>query len=153
MVGPCRGARSAPVPSCCVIPAGPVAPRRTSGPAGASGRAHAGAARPEGTGGSDRPTASSGYDLEDYAADIEAVREHLGLRRLDLLGHSHGGFVAMAWGGAYPDRVGRLVLAGTAPRFTDVIRRLRMERVGSHQGQHFFEDAIAPQQDQQAGNY
>jgi len=108
---------------------------------------------PRGTGGSDRPAESSRYDLEDYAADIEAVREHLGLERLDVLGHSHGGFVAMTWGGTYPDRVDRLVLAGTAPRFTDVIRGLRRDRVASHRGEPYFDDAIAALQDQQAGKY
>lgn len=46
----------------------------------------------------------------------------------------------MAWGGLYPDRVGRLVLASTAPRFTDVIRGRRMERVALHQGQPYFEE-------------
>src|SRR6266542_4229763 len=46
-----------------------------------------------GTGASDRPADPHAYDLADYAADVEAVREHLGLERLDLLGHSHGGFV------------------------------------------------------------
>jgi len=108
---------------------------------------------PRGTGDSDRPAGPSGYDLEDYAGDIEAVREQIGLERLDVLGHSHGGFVAMTWGGAYPDRVGRLVLASTAPRFTNVIRGLRQERVASHHGQPYFEEAIAALQDQQAGSY
>lgn len=108
---------------------------------------------PRGTGYSDRPAETSAYDLEDYAGDIEAVRERLGLRRLDVLGHSHGGFVAMTWAATYPDRVRRLVLAGTAPRFTDVIRRLRQERVASHRGQRYFEDAVAALRDQQAGNY
>jgi pimeloyl-ACP methyl ester carboxylesterase len=108
---------------------------------------------PRGTGESERPGDPSAYDLEDYAADIEAVREQLGVERLDLLGHSHGGFVAMAWGGAYPDRVDRLILAGTAPRFTDAIRGIRMQRVGAHQGQPYFQDAIAALQEQQAGNY
>ena len=108
---------------------------------------------PRGTGDSDRPADPSAYDLEDYAADIEAVRGELGLERLDLLGHSHGGFVAMAWAGTHPDRVGRLVLAGTAPRFTDLIRGRRMERVASHQGRPYFADALAALQDQQAGSY
>jgi proline iminopeptidase len=70
---------------------------------------------PRGTGDSDRPTDRSAYDLEDYAADIEAVREELGLERLDLLGHSHGGFVALGWAGTNPGRVGKLILAATAP--------------------------------------
>jgi pimeloyl-ACP methyl ester carboxylesterase len=108
---------------------------------------------PRGTGDSERPADSSAYDLEDYAADIEAVREQLGLDRIDLLGHSHGGFVAILWGGTYPDRVGRLILAGTTPRFTDAIRGIRMQRVGAHQGQPYFQDAIAALQEQQAGNY
>jgi proline iminopeptidase len=108
---------------------------------------------PRGTGDSDRPAEPSAYGLEDYAADIEAVREHLGLDRVDVLGHSHGGFVAITWGGTYPDRVDRLVLAGTAPRFTDVIRELRSDRVASHRGQPYFEDAIAALRDQQAGIY
>src|SRR5689334_23140613 len=82
---------------------------------------------PRGTGASDRPADPAAYDLEQYAADIEAVREHLALDRIDLLGHSHGGFVAMTWAGTHPERVGRLVLASTTPRFTDLIRAARQE--------------------------
>ena len=108
---------------------------------------------PRGTGDSTRPADPSGYDLEDYAADIEAVREHLGLDQLDLLGHSHGGFVAITWAGSNPERVGRLVLASTTPRFTDAIRQARMEPIATHHDQPYFEDAIAALQDQQAGNY
>jgi proline iminopeptidase len=85
--------------------------------------------------------------------DIEAVRGELRLERLDLLGHSHGGFVAMAWAGTNPCRVGKLILAATAARFTDVIRGARMERVASHQGRPYFDDALAALHDQQAGKY
>ena len=108
---------------------------------------------PRGTGGSDRPADPAGYDLEDYAADVEAVREHLGLERLDLLGHSHGGFVAMAWAGEHPERVGRLVLASTMPRFIDAIRERQMERVGSHRGEPYFEDAMQALQAHRRGEY
>lgn len=72
---------------------------------------------PRGTGGSSRPALPSAYELEDYAADIEAVRGHLGADRLDLLGHSHGGFVAVEYAATHPERVRRLVLAATAARF------------------------------------
>ncbi len=108
---------------------------------------------PRGTGASDRPADSSAYALEEYAADIEALREELGLDRLDVLGHSHGGFVAITWAGTHPERVGRLVLAATAPRFTDAIRARRRERVAAHAGQPYFADAIAALEDQQAGRY
>ena len=108
---------------------------------------------PRGTGGSDRPRDASDYALEDYAADVEALREHLGLERVDVLGHSHGGFVAMVWAGTYPDRVRRLVLADTAPRFSDSIRTRRQERVAAHAGRPYFEDALAALQSQQGGQY
>jgi proline iminopeptidase len=108
---------------------------------------------PRGTGASDRPADPSAYALEEYAADIEVLREELGLDTLDVLGHSHGGFVAATWGGTHPERVGRLVLAGSAPGFTDAIRARRRERVGAHAGQAYFADAIAALEDQQAGRY
>jgi proline iminopeptidase len=108
---------------------------------------------PRGTGESERPADPSDYALEAYAADVEGVREQLGLEKLDLLGHSHGGFVAMVWAGTHPDRVGRLILANTAPRFTDAIRARRMGRVAEHQGQPYFEDGVAALMEQQAGNY
>jgi proline iminopeptidase len=108
---------------------------------------------PRGTGGSDRPADPSDYDLEQYVADVEAVREHLGRERLDLLGHSHGGFVAMAWAGAHPERVGRLVLASTAPRFIDEIRDAQRQRIGSHHGQPYFDDAMQALQAHQRGEY
>ena len=108
---------------------------------------------PRGTGDSDRPADRSNYALETYACDVEAVRAHLGLDRIDVLGHSHGGFVTMAWAGAHPDRVGRLVLASTAPRFTDAIRTRRSQRVAEHQGQPYFADAMAALRAHQAGEY
>jgi proline iminopeptidase len=108
---------------------------------------------PRGTGDSDRPPDPAAYDLEDYAADIELVRKHLGLELLDLVGHSHGGFVAINWAGNHPDRVGRLVLASTAPRFTDEIREARARRIESHRGQPYFEDALEALEIHQQGRY
>jgi pimeloyl-ACP methyl ester carboxylesterase len=108
---------------------------------------------PRGTGASDRPADPAAYDLEQYAADVEAVREHLALDRADLLGHSHGGFVAMTWAGTHPERVGRLVLANTTPRFTDAIRAARQERARSHEGQPYYEDAMDALRAHQQGRF
>jgi proline iminopeptidase len=71
---------------------------------------------PRGTGESTRP-ADGAYHLADYVADVEELRTHLGLDEVDLLGHSHGGFVAMSYAAVHPERVRRLVLAAAAPRF------------------------------------
>jgi proline iminopeptidase len=108
---------------------------------------------PRGTGASDRPADPSGYGLDQYAADVEAVRQHLALERLDVIGHSHGGFVAMTWAGSNPEHVGRLVLANTTPRFTDTIRQVRRERAMSHQRQPYFEDAMEAMRAHHEGRY
>jgi pimeloyl-ACP methyl ester carboxylesterase len=68
---------------------------------------------PRGTGGSE---AADTFSQEEYVADLEQLRVELGLEQFDLLGHSHGGFVAAQYAATHPERVRRLVLAATAPR-------------------------------------
>jgi len=48
--------------------------------------------------------------IETLADDVRAVADACGLRRFVLVGHSLGGGVALAFAGAYPDRVERLLL-------------------------------------------
>jgi proline iminopeptidase len=71
---------------------------------------------PRGTGGSDPARDPHAYAVDDYAADLEELREHLGVERMLLLGHSHGGVAAIAYAARHPARVERLVLASTLPR-------------------------------------
>jgi proline iminopeptidase len=71
---------------------------------------------PVGSGASGRLPAAAGYTLARYASDLEAVRKHLGLPRVILLGHSHGGFVAQAYAIAYPGALRGLVLYATTAR-------------------------------------
>jgi pimeloyl-ACP methyl ester carboxylesterase len=65
---------------------------------------------PRGTGGSDAPADPTRYRLLDYVEDLDALREHLGLEGVDLFGHSAGGWVAVHYAVAHPDRVSRLIL-------------------------------------------
>ena len=51
------------------------------------------------------PPASDGHRLVDYAGDLEAVREFLGLEEFDLLAHSFGGLVAVTYAAIHPARV------------------------------------------------
>lgn len=44
------------------------------------------------------------------ADDLDALRAHLGLQTLDVVAHSAGTRVALAWAADHPDRVGRLCL-------------------------------------------
>jgi len=108
---------------------------------------------PRGTGDSDRPDDASAYDVDHYVDDLEELRRHLGIERLLLLGHSHGGIVAMAYAAAHPDRVERLVLASTLARFSAAQRdamEAAMERCSS---EPWYEDACAALAAEEAGDY
>lgn len=50
-----------------------------------------------------------------FAEDLEAVRSHFGLGRLNILGHSWGAGVAALYAIRYPNRVGRLLIVGGIP--------------------------------------
>jgi pimeloyl-ACP methyl ester carboxylesterase len=53
------------------------------------------------------------YTTADVAADLDAVRAKLGLRRWSLYGISYGTYEAQAYARAYPSRVARLLLDST----------------------------------------
>lgn len=58
--------------------------------------------------------------LAQWADDVEAVRVAAGAPQLDLLGHSFGGIVAMAYADAYAERVNSISFVNsTAPTIAD----------------------------------
>lgn len=57
------------------------------------------------------------YAIEDFAADLLAVADALGLDRFVLVGHSFGASVAMAAAAAAPSRVAGLLLVDAAGAF------------------------------------
>jgi len=59
-------------------------------------------------------------NLSASVADLEALREHLGLERLTLLAHSWGAMLAAAYVASHPERVERPVLVGPGPLFWDL---------------------------------
>jgi pimeloyl-ACP methyl ester carboxylesterase len=63
-----------------------------------------------GTGASAEPADPASYRCDRQVADVEALRLHLGLERIDLLGHSGSGNLAMLYAAAHPQRVSSLVL-------------------------------------------
>ena len=68
-----------------------------------------------GNGRSARPQSFDGITHDTWIADADALREHLGLERIVLLGHSYGGFLAQQYALRYGDRLDGLILCGTAP--------------------------------------
>lgn len=60
--------------------------------------------------------------LADQINDLDALRAHLGYDKIDLLGHSWGGFLAMAYASRFPQHIERLIiLDSAAPRWKDTL--------------------------------
>lgn len=68
-----------------------------------------------GTGDSAVPEDPATYRCDRLVDDVEALRVHLGLERMDVLAHSAGGSLAMLYATRYPRRVARLVLVTAIP--------------------------------------
>lgn len=58
--------------------------------------------------------------LADQIEDLEAVRAHIGAEKIDLLGHSWGGYLVMAYAARHPERIAHLVICDSAaPKWSD----------------------------------
>ena len=64
--------------------------------------------------GSGRSGAVPPYSHAQWVADLDGVREHYGLERFILTGGSYGGYIALEYVLAHPDRVSHLILRDTA---------------------------------------
>jgi proline iminopeptidase len=108
---------------------------------------------PRGTGGSDRPADPQAYTTEDYVADVEELRVHLGADAFDFLGHSHGGVVAIAYAARFPSRVRRLVLANALARFAEPHVQAMEEMIATRSEEPWYEDAYAALLAEQEGAF
>ena len=60
--------------------------------------------------------------LRDQIEDLEAVRAQIGAERIDLLGHSWGGYLVMAYAARYPQHIQHLLIVDSAaPKFSDTV--------------------------------
>jgi pimeloyl-ACP methyl ester carboxylesterase len=63
----------------------------------------------DGVFGTDKP-----FELDEFVANLEALRAQLGIKRAHFVGHSLGGMIAPAYAHAHPDRVKSICLISTA---------------------------------------
>jgi len=59
--------------------------------------------------------AANEYTIDTYVADLEAVRDALGLQRFSLVGTSMGGLITMQYAPKFPEHVERVVLNDVGP--------------------------------------
>jgi proline iminopeptidase len=105
---------------------------------------------PRGSHGSDP---AGDYSLASYVADVEALRRHLGVEQLNLLGFSHGGCVAMAYAAAHPARVSRLLLVDTLAVWGDEAEAEMTRMIETRNGEPWFAAAQEAIQEEQAGGF
>ncbi|GAA2659255.1 alpha/beta fold hydrolase [Paractinoplanes durhamensis] len=106
-----------------------------------------------GTGSSSAPSDPDTYRADRQAADVEALRVHLGLDGIALAGHSAGAAVATHYAAAHPDRLTHLVLINPSPRvvgleISDADRQQVMEQ---RRDEPWFPEAFAALQRLWAG--
>lgn len=81
-----------------------------------------------GTGASDRPTDPALWTITRYVAEVETVRQALGLGRVHLLGHSWGGWLSVEYALTHPEALNTVILEDTAadiPHLIGELERLR----------------------------
>lgn len=98
-----------------------------------------------GTGESAVPADPGSYRFDRQVDDLEALRTHLGLDRVDLLAHSAGAALAVLHAARHPARVGRLVLVTPSPRVVgvDIADSDRREVAELRRGEPWFLAAFA----------
>ena len=78
-----------------------------------------------GTGASKNLKTGAPQSMDAQVSDLEAVRAHFAFDHIDLVGDSYGGFLAMAYAVAHPDRVRKLILSDSPPpAFKDMVHLL-----------------------------
>ncbi len=106
-----------------------------------------------GSGASGTPTDPATYRCDRVADDVEALRLHLGLERLKLLGHSAGANVVYRYAERHPDRVDRLVLVtpSTWAVGVEISDEARSEVARSRTYEPWYREAAAALARAQAG--
>jgi proline iminopeptidase len=109
---------------------------------------------PRGTGRSAIPEDAASYRCDRLIDDVEALREHLGLDRLDLLAHSAGGNLAALYVARHPERVGRLALITPSTRAVGLAAtgETRLEIARLRKDEPWFGAAFAALEKIVAGN-
>lgn len=98
------------------------------------------------------PAAGDAYLLPDYAADVEALRLHLGVDKPIIMGWSHRGMVAMQFAFSYPDSLSKLILVDTSAFFGEFLTDLE-GAVQEFKNEPWFEASFAALKAEWAGEY
>ena len=92
------------------------------------------------------------YLLPDYASDVEALRQHLGLDKPIVMGWSHGGMVAQQFAFTYQDSLSKLILIDTSAFLGEFLGDIEAA-VQEFKDESWFEKSYAALKAEWDGNY
>lgn len=58
---------------------------------------------------------ASTINIETFVEDLDRIRQELGYKKISILGHSWGGFLAMNYATSHSENVDRLILSNSLP--------------------------------------
>ncbi|MGF9724565.1 2-succinyl-6-hydroxy-2,4-cyclohexadiene-1-carboxylate synthase [Bacillus safensis] len=83
-----------------------------------------------GHGRTDSPVSVRRYAMSQQLADLAEILNQLKLHKVNILGYSMGGRIALSFAARYPDRVNKLILESTSPglrTFKERMARLKQD--------------------------
>lgn len=95
-----------------------------------------------GSGRSGQPVDETKMSTSDMVDDLESLRKYWGLPRISVLGHSHGGAIALGYAIRYPKRVKRLILVDSNITDFDASPIIAKE-LATRRNDPRFKDAVA----------
>jgi pimeloyl-ACP methyl ester carboxylesterase len=101
------------------------------------------------------PADPATFRVDRLVADVESLRAHLGLERMDLLGHSAGAVLATLYAAAHPGRLSHLVLVtpGLAAVGVDGTEEQLRAALARRSSEPWYPSALAALEDIFAGGW
>ncbi len=95
-----------------------------------------------GSGGSQRDVEPATINVGQFVDDLEGLRADLGIERMALTGHSHGGYIALNYALRFPSRLTHLILVDAQVGVTETGEDLR-RTLPQRAMQPEYQDAVA----------
>jgi pimeloyl-ACP methyl ester carboxylesterase len=99
---------------------------------------------PRGVGESADPADPASFRVDRLVGDVEALRVHLGLERMDLLAHSAGSILATLYAAAHPEQLSNLLLItpGLAATGVDITEEEVRAGLASRSSEPWYPSAL-----------
>jgi len=94
-----------------------------------------------GSGHSEPAATPQDYTYDNFASDLDALRQHLGLEQITIIGHSQGTMHAMYYAVEYQQHCSGLILIAPLPAFDEHFLDDYNHRVMLRKGEPWFDEA------------